>query len=78
MSYVPQSWPEIMRGGVSPTCRLIGLVSSPNEVVEVVWTPGRGVEHDFIIITTVTLYIKLVISIVHINNRLKTGHVTVD
>jgi hypothetical protein len=54
-----------MRGGVSPTYRLVGLVSSPNEAVEVVWTPGRGVEHDFILITTLNLYIKLVITTVH-------------
>jgi len=59
-----------MQGDVSPTRRLAGHVSSLNEVVDAVWTPGKGVGDDFILTTILPLYTKLVLSIVHLNNRL--------
>jgi len=59
-----------MQGDVSPTRRLAGLVYSLNEVVEAVWTPGRGVGDNFILTTILTLYTKLIINIVYLNNRL--------
>jgi len=58
-----------MRGDISPTRRLAGHVFSLNEVVDVVWTPGKGVGDDFILTTILPLYTKLVLSIVHLNNR---------